>query len=137
MLGVGVLQGSPLLPILFLLYIATLYKALAKSPGLLIVGFVDNINLIVFSGDAQANCRRLENAWRICERWAKSRGIEFAPQKSKLIHFIHAYKLLGNKVQLSSAAVAPKESARFLGVWLDWKLRWRNYLKKIKAKIEI
>ena len=39
-------QGSPLSPILFLLYIATLYKALAKSPGLLVVGFADNINLI-------------------------------------------------------------------------------------------
>ena len=55
-------QGSPLSPILFLLYIATLYKALAKSPGLLVIGFADNINLMVFSGDAQANCRRLENA---------------------------------------------------------------------------
>ena len=112
-------QGSPLSPILFLLYIATLYKALVKSPGLLVVGFADDTNLIVFSGNAQANCRRLENAWRICERWAKSRGIEFVLQKSKLIHFMYAYKPLRNKVQLSSAAVAPKESARFLGVWLD------------------
>ena len=71
-------QGSPLSPILFLLYIATLYKALAKSPGLLVVGFADDINLMVFSGNAQANCRRLENAWQIYKRWAKSRGIEFA-----------------------------------------------------------
>ena len=77
-LEAGVPQGSPLSPILFLLYIATLYEALAKSPGLLVVGFADDINLMVFSGNAQANCRRLENAWRICERWAKSRGIEFA-----------------------------------------------------------
>ena len=129
-------QGSPLSPILFLLYIATLYKALAKSPGLLVVGFADDTNLMVFSGNAQANCRRLENAWQIYERWAKSRGMEFALQKSELMHFTRAYKPLENKVQLSSAAVAPKESARFLGVWLDWKLRWRSHLKKIKAKME-
>ena len=32
--------------------------------------------------------------------------------------------------------MAPKESARFLGVWLDRKLRWRSHLKKIKAKME-
>ena len=67
-LEAGVPQGSPLLPILFLLYIATLYKALVKSPGLLVIGFADNINLMVFSGNAQANYRRLENAWRIYER---------------------------------------------------------------------
>jgi hypothetical protein len=66
------------LPILFLLYIATLYKALAKSPGLLVVGFTDNTNLITFSSNIQANCRRLENAWQIYKKWAKSRGIEFA-----------------------------------------------------------
>ena len=39
------------------------------------------------------------------------------------MHFMCAYKPLRNKVQLSSAAVAPKESARFLGIWLDQKLR--------------
>jgi hypothetical protein len=73
--------------------------------------------------DVQANCRRLENAWRICERWARSRGMEFAPQKSELMHFTRAHNPLRNKVQLSDAEVAPKESARFLGVWLDRKLR--------------
>ena len=75
----GVLQGSLLSPILFLLYIATLYKALAKCPGLLVVGFADDINLMAFSRNIQANCQRLKNAWRICEKWARSRGMEFAP----------------------------------------------------------
>src|SRR5436190_15001737 len=28
------------------------------------------------------------------------------------------------------------ESARFLGVWLDWKLRWRRHLKKLQTKLE-
>jgi hypothetical protein len=132
----GVPQGSPLSPVLFLLYIATLYEALAASPGLVVVGFADDTNLMVFSRDVQANCARLENAWRICERWAKSRGMEFAPQKSELMHFTRAHNPLPNKVRLSGAEVAPRESARFLGVWLDRKLRWRAHLLKVKAKME-
>ena len=135
-LRAGVPQGSPLSPILFLLYIATLYKALAKCPGLLVVGFADDTNLMAFSRDVQANCRRLENAWRICEKWARSRGMEFAPQKSKLMHFTRAYKPLKNRVKLSSTEVMPRESARFLGVWLDRKLRWGNHLTKTKAWME-
>ena len=135
-LRAGVPQGSPLSPILFSLYIATLYEALARSPGLLVVGFADDTNLMVFSSDVQANCRRLENAWRLCEKWAKSRGMEFAPQKSELMHFTCAHKALGNKVRLSGADVAPRESARFLGVWLDRKLRWRSHLTKVQTKME-
>ncbi|KIM98208.1 hypothetical protein OIDMADRAFT_127815, partial [Oidiodendron maius Zn] len=46
---VGVLQGSPLLLILFLLYIALLYKALEKYRNLIIIGFIDNTNLLVAS----------------------------------------------------------------------------------------
>lgn len=132
----GMPQGSPLSPVLFLLYIATLYEALASSLGLPVVGFADDTNPMTFSSDVQANCRRLENAWPICERWARSRGMEFAPQKSELMHFTRARSALGNMVRLSSAEVAPKESARFLGVFLDRKLRWRSHLTKVKAKME-
>ena len=57
--------------------------------------------------------------------------MEFAPQKSELMHFTCAYKALGNKVRLSGADVAPRESAWFLGVWLDQKLRWRSHLTEV------
>ena len=46
----GVPQGSPLSPILFVLYIASLYEALKKAyPLISIVGFTDDTNLIAFS----------------------------------------------------------------------------------------
>ena len=49
-------QGSPLSPILFLLYIASLYKALEKHRNLTIIGFTDNTNLLVASCDVSENC---------------------------------------------------------------------------------
>jgi hypothetical protein len=59
----GVPQGSSLSPILFILYIASLYEAI-RVDGVLIVGFADDINLLSYSSDVAANCRRLESAWK-------------------------------------------------------------------------
>ena len=131
----GVLQGSPLSPILFLLYIASLYKALEKHGNLTIIGFADDTNLLVASRDVQENCRRLESAFKVCERWAKTRGMEFAPQKSKLMHFTRKHTGPSKAVRLAGCTINPVESARFLGVWLDRKLQWGRHLKEVKKKL--
>jgi hypothetical protein len=134
-LQAGVPQGSPLSPILFILYIASLYEMLSKHRGLTVVGFADDTNLLTSSFDAAINVRQLEAAYRTCERWAVTRGMEFAPQKSELIHFTRAHKPVKHPIRLADAAVEPVEEARFLGVWLDRKLGWKAHLKRVKAKM--
>ncbi len=60
---VGVLQGSLLSPILFILYIASLYIALKEAyPLISIVGFADDTNLLAFGKSLEANTRQLEGA---------------------------------------------------------------------------
>jgi hypothetical protein len=96
----GVSQGSPLSPILFIIYIASLYENLGSIAGLLVVGFADDTNLLSFARDAQTNRQRLEHAWQICKEWASSRGMQFAPEKSELIHFTRARHPIKLKVRL-------------------------------------
>ena len=115
-LRAGVPQGSGLSPILFILYISTLYDALKQHAGLVVVGFADDTNLMVFSRNVRTNCRRLEEAWTTCEEWARTSGMEFAPQKSELIHFTRAHLAPGDKVRLGEATVVLVELARFLRV---------------------
>ena len=63
----GVPQGSPFSPILFLLYIASLYKALKKEhPMVSIIGFANDTNLLAFSRNAEACTSQLERAWKTC-----------------------------------------------------------------------
>ena len=83
----GVPQGSPLSPILFILYTASLYRALARYAGLASVGFSDDLNLVAVGHTAEQTRDILEHAWGVCERWARTRGMQFAPQKTELMHF--------------------------------------------------
>jgi hypothetical protein len=61
-------QESPLSPIFFLLYIATLYTDLqAALPRLIIIGFADDTNLLTVNSTIEANKRLLEAAWGVCQ----------------------------------------------------------------------
>ena len=59
----GVSQGSPLSPILAILYLAPLYETLAvKHPHLSLLGFADDTNILAFSLLEDSTCRQLEEA---------------------------------------------------------------------------
>ena len=101
----GVPQGSPLSPILFILYIASLYEALARQPGIVVCGFADDTNLLAFGRTDAETTLQLERAWGICETWAKTRGMQFEPAKSELIHFTKAHRAPLQRIHLKNAKV--------------------------------
>ena len=107
----GIPQRSLLSPILFILYITSLYNALTAHLTLYIIGFADDTNILAFGQTAEGTHRQLEGAWQTCEQWAYTRGMQFKPAKSELMHFtcMHAAPL--QSVQLGDAIVQPVESA--------------------------
>lgn len=132
----GVPQGSPLSPILFILYTASLYHDLRDKEGIITCGFADDTNILAFGKTPEDTARRLEGVWGTCTRWAAMRGVQFEPSKSELLHFTRAHTAPTTAVRLGTATIQPVESARFLGVWLDRKLTWKAHLKQIKTKLE-
>jgi len=132
----GVPQGSPLSPVLFLLYIATLYEELQKATGILVVGYADDTNLMSTARDARENCRRFEKAWKICLSWAERHGMKFNTTKTELIHFSRARAACTECVRLGDATIEPVEKARFLGVWTDRKLNWSAHKEAILRKMK-
>ncbi len=132
----GVPQGSPLSPILAILYLAPLYETLAvKHPHLSLLGFADDTNILAFGLSEDSTCRQLEEAWKTCEQWARTRGLTFALEKSELLHFTRARKPWQKGLHLGATHIALKEDGRFLGVWLDRKLRWRAHLREVRKKL--
>ena len=93
-------------------------------------GFVDNIHLLIYSKSTEANCRYLEQAHLICQRWAKTHGASFAPKKYELVHLTRKPKKfsMAETVRFEAAEISPSASIRVLGLQVDSKLRWGPYI---------
>ena len=61
--------------------------------------------------------------------------MQFAPEKSELIHFMQSRHLIRLKLCLGDTEIEPWESAQFLGVWLDRKLNFNKHVQKVKGKL--
>ena len=66
-IGGGVLQGSPLSVVLFILYNSELFD-ICRRPGTGIsgVGFADNLIVLAYSKTTRANCIKLEELYKDC-----------------------------------------------------------------------
>jgi len=117
-LEAGVPQGSPLSPILFLYYNASLLE-LCNQPerGLSSIGFADDINLLIYSPSTEANCRKLERVHKKLLTWARHHGMKFAPKKYELIHFSRCRRFnLRAGIRLEGETKTPSPDIRILGI---------------------
>src|SRR5437667_979085 len=60
--------------------------------------------------------------------------MEFAPEKSELLHLTRARVAPRTVVRLGQQEIHPVQEARFLGIWLDHKLKWKGHLAAVKRK---
>jgi hypothetical protein len=89
-LNTGIPQGSPISPILFLIYIRDLFK----SPGIKYLSYIDDFSLTVASTSYKKNIKSLEReVTRLIEFGQKS-AISFDIAKTELIHWNNSNKAL-------------------------------------------
>ena len=99
----GIPQGSPISPILFLIYIRDLFPSLASS--IRVLSYIDDIALSTSSTSLKKNVRILEREAAKLQELANENAIEFDLAKIELIHFTRIKEAKTASLRLSNGKV--------------------------------
>ena len=132
----GIPQGSPISPILFLLFSRELVEIVNSGTRATGLGYVDDTNILAFGDSTEANCRALEAIHQKCQDWALRHRALFAPEKYELIHLSRNPRRfnMGASLALGPITCSPKPDIRILGVQIDTKLCWAPHIKITQEK---
>ncbi|KAE8258688.1 hypothetical protein A4X13_0g1519, partial [Tilletia indica] len=140
----GIPQGSPVSPILFILFAAPLHRLFgptAEDPELRMVrhiSYVDDNLIYVTSGSAARNGRILRKAYDAAFRWAKEWGLRYDAEKKDFIEYVaprFTVAVMGRIVLRDGTveAVEKASSFRWLGIEFDPQLKFTQHVEKVAA----
>ena len=83
----GVPQGSPVSPILFLIYVSGLAKGTALDSNSTLISYVDDIAIATKSTSWKKNSNTLQKAVHSLTQLGEQQAIQFDLAKTELLHF--------------------------------------------------
>ncbi|KAF4445653.1 Zinc knuckle [Fusarium albosuccineum] len=141
--NIGIPQGSPMSPILFLFFAAPIIEEASNGlfAGCTIYTFayIDDTYLLAISKDYKTNCNTLEKVHNRIISWANGVGVSFSPEKYHVMHFKRPWsrdsncKLMPNIPGIKKEV---KDTMTILGVEVDRKLQWHTHITKVQAKVQ-
>jgi ribonuclease HI len=124
-INAGIPQGSPVSPILFLIYIRDLFT----STTITIYSYIDDIALVASSHSVKRNCLILTREVQTLYDKAHDLTIEFDLAKTELIHFTKPRTSCHLSVSLPSGdIISPKPIVKWLGVYYDPHLTFKHHV---------
>lgn len=125
----GIPQGSPISPILFMLYISPLFKLNRFRKTF---GYADDVAILEVSPTLEENTRKLEEAINEALAWSSTEGLTFDSGKSDLLHFSRKRRDRDKNPQVTtnelSIAVNQRDpSLKWLGIHFDKKLTFKQH----------
>src|SRR5436305_1416860 len=132
----GIPQGSPLSPILYILYNSDLLDIPNKEKQLgLGFAIVDDILFGPQNKTVTANARELKQLLIKAEQWRQHHGAQFEKSKYVLIHFTRNALARGNtSIAIHGTTIHPSSEAKYLGVIFDQKLKFRSHVDQIVTR---
>jgi hypothetical protein len=146
-IDVGIPQGSPLSPLLFLFYAAPIledFNGNTKTQAVTIFSYVDDTYILVRSKTYSGNCDMMTDVHAKLFAWAKENNMRFSPGKYRVMHFAQRrsrkpdpeWKRLPTLEEFKDLTEGQKDailpdSLVILGVAFDRFLTWESHIEKV------
>ena|ERR1700729_10016 len=117
-----------------MLYLRNIYRL--KIKGAYTLSYINNFTITVSSNLAKTNCKKLKGIILELISKAKKTAISFNINKTELIHFYSKHTTIEKGLKLGDINISPKPLVRWLRVFIDSKLTFKQYIeiKISKAK---
>ena len=129
----GVPQGSVLRPLLFLLYINDLNKAIKFSTN----HFADDTNLLYVGKTLKKIQKYVNLDLRFLCNWLKANKISLNASKTELIIFRDPRKKSSHdlKIKIDGKKLIPSRYVKYLGILLDCHFSWNEQELELHSKL--
>lgn len=128
----GVPQGSVLGPVLYLLFT----NDIPQSNGVVTATFADDTALLATGPDIQSATNKLQTAVNNVTNWANKWRIKLNEVKSTHVNFTNKkYDYI--PVIVSQQTIPHANVAKYLGMTLDAKLRWKTHVRKKREQLNL
>ena len=130
----GVPQGSNLGPLLFLLYINDLANI---SSTLFFILFADDTNIFYSHRSWQTLKETINTELENVNNWFSANRLTLNLDKTNFIVFKSHRKIspINITLEIKGVPITQVESTRFLGVYVDQHLTWKEHINYISKKI--
>ena len=130
----GVPQGSILGPLLFLIYINDMHKALKHS---VVHHFADDTNLLYSHKNPKILRKNLNEDLKLLFNWLCANRLSLNVSKTEFIIFRPPRSKIPDRITLSLNRTTIFESTKikYLGVIMDSKLCWKHHIFELNKKL--
>ena len=129
----GLPQGSPVSPILFLLYTEPIYR-LGNPQGRF--GYADDTAILSIGDTVDETTAMASRAINKMVRWGATNGVSFDSKKTKVMHFSRSKLRTAPAVHHGDIEKHPELALHWLGIWLDSRLSFRVHVEKWATKAQ-